>query len=258
MRTALLVISGLVAVFFAVAFSLTFFTRGHLIRLAEDYVIDRTRPHADKLVEVAEQAVKTPGANLVLGEEVLQATRRELAEYRDDPRAYIARLVAANDVPAAADPGKDAPLKVKVLFWKDQIRSHFEKTLDQLLFDLRIFAGSNLVAALLAFGLAWRARPDRLRALLFVAGLLLASMAFTAYAYVDHMSYFKILMNSYMGWWYPALLALTFLGMVVEYGQTTTRTGQRTGSRSVTIPGNDPPGGPVRVTNRRPAAGPDQ
>jgi hypothetical protein len=158
-----------------------------------------------------------PGVKLVLDDEQIQTANREVAAYRNDPQGYIANLVAGNP-PAAAAPGPKAALKDKVLHWKGRVREYFDKTLDRLLRDLRIFFGSNLAAALAAFALAWGARADRLRGLLLVCGLLLASVAFSTYMYVDGLSYFKILFNSYMGWWYPVVLAVTFLGLLVEYG----------------------------------------
>jgi hypothetical protein len=42
-------------------------------------------------------------------------------------------------------------------------------------------------------------------------------MAFGIYMYIDDMSYFRILMGFYMRWWYPALVAMLFLGMVIDF-----------------------------------------
>jgi hypothetical protein len=231
LRAALLIVSGLAAAVFAAAFAATFFAKGHITRLAEDYVIDRTRTHVDPLVRITEQGLRAPGAKLVLNDEQLQAARREVAEYRQDPRAYIAKLVAEDGAPAVADPGPGAPLKDQVLHWKGEIRAYFGRTLDRLLFDLRIFTGSNLIAALATFGLAYAGRRDRLRRLLLVAGLLLASMAYMTYVYVDQLSYFRILINSYMGWWYPALLGLTVLGADLEHGRPAPPAPDSTGAK---------------------------
>jgi hypothetical protein len=56
--------------------------------------------------------------------------------------------------------------------------------------------------------------------LIVVCGLLLVSMAFGGYMYVDGLSYFKILFNSYLGWWYPVILATTFMGLMIDYGKS--------------------------------------
>jgi hypothetical protein len=217
MRAALLSLSVLFALVFTGSFAATFFARDSITRRAEDFVIERTKTYADPLVEIAEQGIQVPGLNRALDPRIIETVRREIAEYREDPRAYIAKLVADKQLPVA-DPGKNAALKDKLLFWKSEIRMYLEKTLNRLLLDLRIFFGSNLVAALLALVCAWRGRADRLPRLLLVCGLLLASVAFSAYMYVDSFSYFSILFNTYVGWWYPAILGITFLSLVVEHG----------------------------------------
>ena len=219
MRTALLCLSAVLALFFAVSFLMTFFARDYVTGLAEDFVIDRTQKFADPLVAIAEQGIKVPGLNRPQDAELIENVRRETAEYRQDPRAYIANLVAEGGQAKVADPGKNAALKDTVLFWKSEIREYFQKTLKNLLFDLRIFFGSNLVAALLAFVFAWSARADRLPRLLIVCGLLLASVVYSSFIYFDEFSYFKILLDTHMGWWYPALLGGTFLGAYVEHGR---------------------------------------
>jgi hypothetical protein len=199
--------------------------------MAEDFVIDRTKAYADPLVGIVEEGINIPGLNRALDPRIIETVRGEVAEYRREPRAYIATLVADKQLPAA-NPGNPGDFNAKLLFWKSEIREHFEKTLNRLLFDLRIFFGSNLVAALVALVCAWRGRTDRLPRLLLVCGLLLASVAFSTYMYVDSFSYFKILFNSYMGWWYPAVLGITFLSLVVEHGPGGTTSGSKVKSQS--------------------------
>jgi hypothetical protein len=106
-----------------------------------------------------------------------------------------------------------------VLRWKVAIREHFARTLDRLVRDLRIFCGANLAAALMAAWCALRAGERRVHWLLGIAGLLLASVAYGAYLYVDGFTYFRILFSTYLGWWYPVLLGITFLGLYLEYGR---------------------------------------
>ena len=220
MRTVLLGISGLVALVFGAAFGATFVARDRVTGLAQGYVVDRTLAYADPLVGLADEALRAPGIKLLLKDDQLRIARQEVAEYRREPRSYIVGLVAAGGAPPAAAPGPDAPIQDRVLSWKGEIRTYFGRVLGRLLLDLRIFTGSNLAAALVAFGLAVAARRERLPRLLPAAGLLLVSTGYMTYVYVDEFSYFKILMNWRMGWWYPALLALTFLGAYAERGRT--------------------------------------
>ena len=185
MRTALLVLGALLAAAFAFAFGATFFARDRIIRLAEDYVIDRTREFADPLAELSENAMiafqeRAMGADM----RGMRAARQELADYRRDPRAYIANLVVEGDGPEPAEPGLVATPKDQVLFWKAEVRAHFRETLDRLLLDVRIFTGSNLIAALSIVGLAIAGRRERLPRFLPAAGVMLLSVAFMTYVYV--------------------------------------------------------------------------
>ena len=218
MRTALLWVSGLAALVFAAAFLGTFLLRDHLTGLAQDFVIDRTRAHADQGVAAADRAVDFPGIRRFLKADQVETARQEIAAYRADPRGYIAGLVAG-DVPAAADPGPGASVADQVLYWKGQVRRHFDRTMDRLLFDLRIFFGTNLAVALLTAACAWRARGRMFVWLVPVAVLLLVSLAFGAYMYVDQFNYFTVLTNSYLGWGYPRLLAIVFLVLLVRFGR---------------------------------------
>jgi hypothetical protein len=220
MRVAILVASAGVGLFFVASLVMTFFAKEYITAQAQDFVTARTQRFAEPAVEVAEQALQAPAIKQVLDDEAIQTARQEIADYRCDPRGYIARLVAGEQLPMpAVAPGPGAPLRERLLRWKVRIREHFEHTLDRLVWDLRIFAGSNLAAALLAAWCALRATQGHVNWLLGVAGLLLASVAYGAYLYVDGFTYFRILFSTYLGWWYPVLLGITFLGLYLEYGR---------------------------------------
>jgi hypothetical protein len=234
MRAAILVVSLFVGLFFVVSLLLTFLSRGYITHLAQEFVTVRTQRLAEPAVEIAEQALRAPGIKQVLDDEDIQTTREEIADYRRDPRAYISRLVAGERMPVpAAAPGRDELLRERVLRWKVGIREHFERTMNRLVGDLRIFAGSNLAVALLAAWCALRARGRQVNWLLGVAALLLASVAYGAYMYVDGFTYFRILFSTYLGWWYPAVLAITFLGLYLEYGRDQSAAKQ---PREATVP----------------------
>src|SRR5262245_24955278 len=184
MRTALLSLSALFVLFFAGSFAITFVASDAITRRAQDFVIDQTQKYADPLVRLAEQGINVPGLDRGLDPIIIETVRREIADYRADQRAYIAKVVADDQLPVAR-PGKDFLLKDRLLFWKSEIRLYFDRTLNRLLADLRIFFGSNLVAALLTLVCSWQGRADRLPRLMLICGLLLASMAFSTYMYVD-------------------------------------------------------------------------
>jgi hypothetical protein len=237
MRLPILIASGCVALFFVVSLALTFFAKGYITGLAQDFVADRIQRFAEPTVEAAELALRAPGIKQVLDDEAIETTRQEIADYRRDPRGYIARLVTGERMPAlAVAPGPDAPLKERVLRWKIRIREHFESTLGRLVGDLRIFCGSNLAAALIAAWCALSARDRQVNWLLGVAGLLLASVAYGAYMYVDGFTYFRILFSTYLGWWYPVVLGITFLGLYLEYGRDQSPENQAPQSTEAAVP----------------------
>jgi hypothetical protein len=211
-------VCGGVAIFFAVSLVLTFFAKGFIIGLAQDFVIVKTQQYADPVVEVAERAVQRPELKRVLDPEILDTARNEITDYRRDPRAYIEKLAAQERRPAPAAPGRDGELKDQVLRWKANIQAHFDRTMNRLIWDLRIFSGSNLVAALIACWCTLRAPRGQQSWLLGIAALLLLSVAYGTYMYIDKLNYFRILFNSYLGWWYPVLLAITFISLYRKYG----------------------------------------
>jgi len=218
MRAAIITISVCAAIFFATSIGLTFYAREYINGLAQDFAIERTRPIADAAVAGAEQMLREPALKPFLEHEAVGALRQEIADYRGDPQAYITRLVKGerHPVPEAA-PGRLIPLREHVVLLKNHVRNYFDRTIDGLVRDVRIFSGSNLAAALLAAYLALWARGRRLKRLLSIAGLLLVSMTYGVFIYIDEFSYFRILFNLYLGWWYPALLVVLFVALYWDY-----------------------------------------
>jgi hypothetical protein len=223
-KRTILAVSAIVALFFTVTFGLTFFARDYIRGLAQEYVIDRSLPMADKGVEAIEHGLQLPLAQPFLGlavvQEVVQVVRQEVADYRRDRKAYITRLVTGQRpvAPAVAIPDRARPIVEQLKEWKEAVRRYYDRTIAGLVRDLRIFSGSNLVAAILAGYLALRAQGPALRRLLVIAGVLLVSLAYGTLMYIDEFDYFRILFNSYIGWWYPVLLAGAYCDFYWEYG----------------------------------------
>jgi hypothetical protein len=243
MARSVLVVSLVTAAFFAVSFGLTFVSGSYVIGHARDYVIVRTERYATPVVDTAERALRTPGARRLIDDEYERRADEEIAEYHRDPRAYISRLVAtlptATSRPATMTtttaPTRRGKAREVIERLKADVHDHFARTFRRLMTDLRIFTGTNVVAALIAAALAKRWGRDtsadgeahvdnqedggRMERLAWVAALLLGSVAFSSYQYVNHLSYFTILLNSYVGWWYPVLLAGTFFETWWKYGR---------------------------------------
>lgn len=205
MRTAFVALNLLVATASAGVFAYTFFARAHLTGLAEEYVVTRTVRHVTPTVEPVEAALKHPLA-LLAPATVREAVQAEVDSFRRDPNKYVRDLVvrgAAIEVPKH-------PFAEQVLKWKQSVQSYFDRTLASLIRDVRIFAGTNVVAALLAAWFASRARGQWRWHLLGVSALLLAALALQAYLFIDGLTFFRIITNARMGWSYPLLVAITF------------------------------------------------
>jgi hypothetical protein len=221
MRRFVIIANGVTAVFFAAFLLYTFAGRGHVNYLARDFVAAKTQKYADPAVEIAEKTLRVGMVRKLLRDEQLAAFEAEIAAYRQDPQRYISELTGR--LPSPALPTTSNPLLMKVTQWKDQVRQHYDKVLGRLLWDLRIFASSNLVASLFAIMLATRAKGKDSSKLVWVSFLLFGAIAYCVYLYIDRFSFFRILFNSYLGWWYPGLLAITLIGLYLEYGRSDDR-----------------------------------
>jgi hypothetical protein len=204
-RIALVALNLLVATTFAGLFAWTFFARAHVTRLAEDYVIAKTVDHVTPAVAKIDEVLRHPAARLAPAA-VRAAVQAEVDAFRTDPHGYVRKLVARG---AVIEKPKHA-FAERVFAWKEQARAYFDKTLTSLIRDLRIFFGTNCVAALLAAGLAWRATGRWRWHVLGMSVLLLGVLALHAYLFIDDLTFFRVVTNARVGWSYPLVLALTF------------------------------------------------
>jgi hypothetical protein len=195
----------LIAAAFAGLFAWTFFARTRVTELAEDYVVAKTVVHVTPAVEKIDEALRHPAA-LLAPAAVRTAVQAEVDAFRTDPHGYVRALVARG---AGIEKPKHA-FAERVVAWKEQARAYFDKTLTSLIRDLRIFFGTNCVAALLAAWLASRATGRWRWHILGMSVLLLGVLALHAYLFLDRLTFFSIIWNAQVGWSYPLFLALTF------------------------------------------------
>jgi hypothetical protein len=221
MRRFVLIINGFTAIFFAAFLLYTFAGRAHINHMAREFVTVKTQRYADPAVETAENTLRIRIVRTILREERIAAFESEIAVYRQDPQRYISELTGR--LPTMPSAAPDNPLVAKVTQWKENVRKHYDKVLGRLLWDLRIFAFSNMAAALFAIMLATRVKAKDSSKLVWVSFLLFAAIVYSVYGYIDRFSFFRILFNSYLGWWYPAVLALTLLVLYLNYGRANDR-----------------------------------
>ncbi len=214
MRTSLIALNAIIAVFFMAAFVFTFAGRKIINATARDFATAKTAEYAKPLVALAEQAAASPMVKKLLSEAQEEVVAREIEEYHRNPAEFVARLTGKASTRSLRLPSN--PLTMRIDGWKIKIRAHYGQVLGRVLGDLRIFTGTNFIAALLAAACAWRGNRKPRAPLVTVSALLLAATLFSSFYYIDSFSFFHILFDSFLGWWYPVLLTLIFTRLYIE------------------------------------------
>ena len=224
MRKTTLVLNAIVIVFFICFLAYTFIARQHLETLSRDFVTEKTLAYSRPIVEVASESLDSPLVNKILSDDQTKAIRAEIADYRNDPVAYISD-VTGQQVRDGLEPGGN-PLVEKVAAIKRKIRTFYDNTLSALLRDLRIFSISNLVAGFLAFGLAYRSSDEIRKPIVWFSFLMFVAVLYCSYMYIDDLSFFRILFRTHMGWWYAAFLSVMIVALYLDYGRRANATEQ--------------------------------
>lgn len=185
-----------------------------LTELAKDYAANEVRPTADRLAAAAEAGLASKAGKL-LPEQAKAPVRAELDAYAADPVGTIRRWArTAADAPPAGPAALDGVFRLR-----NQVTEHFDRAFAGLVADLRIFAGTNVVASGLAAWLAYRARGRHRWRLVGLAVLILIAVGLVGRMYVDGLTVFRVLRGAYMGWWYPVLVAAAVFDLWRRFGR---------------------------------------
>ncbi len=126
MRKTTLALNSIVVFFFICFLAYTFVARQHLESLARDFVTEKkTLDYSKPVVEVADEALDSPLVKKFLSDDQETAIRHEIADYRNDPGAYIADLTRAATPRCTG--GKRKPTIEKVASIKSKIRMFYDK-----------------------------------------------------------------------------------------------------------------------------------
>ena len=233
MRKTTLALNSIVIIFFICLLGYTFFARLHLESLARNFVTEKTLDYSKPIVEIADESLDSPLVKKVLSDEQANAIRKEITDYQNEPRAYIADLTHQQVRDAPLENAN--PLIEKVAAIKDKIRKFYDNTLHALISDLRIFSLSNLIAGLIAFGLAYRSPSNIRKPIVWFSFLMFVAVLFCSYLYIDDLTFFRILFRTHMGWWYAAFLCVMTVALYLDYGRhgITTESGEPTGVADV-------------------------
>lgn len=217
MRKTTLVVNSISVGFFVCFLSYTFIARHHLDSIARAFVTEKTTEYSQYVVATATEVVASRFVKELLSNEVQAAIRNELATYHADPKAYVSDLTKSSKDSRIIPQKIKNPIIEKVALVKNEIRSFYDETLDELIADLRIFAFSNLLAGIASLALVYRktSEPDR-SFVLFSFGIL-ASVLYCSYLYINGLTFFRILFRTHMGWWYPVMLCITIAVLFMDF-----------------------------------------
>lgn len=218
MKRILLIGNGLMAVFFLAAIIYTIVGKDHLRQLAADHISQKLQPRAEKSATFLAEVLQTRTVRNIVKQEHIDAAMAEIEQFKAAPRAYIRSLTAA-DSPLALQAHAAIPdhVAAKMADWRRSIRHHFDRVYGRLLWDVRLFAFSNLAAACASLFLVARfgAHPK----VVAISIILFLSMLFAGSIYIDRNWFFTILTDSFMGLWYPVVLSLCFIYLYRRLGR---------------------------------------
>ena len=210
-RKISIVLNILVVLVSSFLFGYTFFAKQHVTDHARTCVTEKTLEYSKSAIEVIEQALESPIASKLISSEKKQAIEAEVERYRLSPSDYVVSLTGDGARQAdRIESGRIGQLKEK-------IRDYYETTLRELIVDLRIFTGSNIAAGLVGILLLCSSRIGSLREVQIFSLAVFASVVMSSYAYVDGMSFFRILLKWHMGWSYPIGIGTTALYLYYQY-----------------------------------------
>lgn len=214
-----LILNLIVVIFFLCFLTYTLIAKRHLESLARGCVTEKTLAYSASVVQLAELSLDLPIVQENLSNEHEGAIRDEIAAYRKDPGTYISDLTRQQQ-PVVVQVVKMNPLLEKVALIKESIRLFYDDTLASLISDLRIFSLSNLFAGAVAFLLAFRSTSGVQKPVIWFSYIMFVAVLYCSYMYLDQLTFFRILFQMHMGWWYAATLLVMIAGLYLEHGRS--------------------------------------
>lgn len=214
MRKIALLSNLLSIVFFLGFLTYTLVAKKHVESLAREFVTEKTIEHSKPLVDLAEKTLESKLATALLSDAKEAEIRGEITQYRDDPNAYVSDLASKYDRVVDNDTmkGESGTLSQAIANVKNRIRKFYDETLSALIDDLRIFAIANLIASVIALGLLYKSDEKLEKPLVGLSVVILFSVIFSSYLYVNDLTFFRIMFRLHLGWNYA--LFLTFMVIV--------------------------------------------
>ncbi len=209
LRKTSLILNALVVVLSISLMGYTFFAKSHLVEHTRAFVTEKTLAHSKPMIELLRTGLDSPLSQKLISEERRAAIEDELKLYDSNPIEFVTKLTSAK---------KSSFGNGKVAEFKESVQEYYQSTLDELVRDLRIFAGSNLVAGVFAMCLLLNKGFTQNSKVVAFSFLVFVAVAYCVESYINGVSFIRILLKSHIGWWYPVTILIMILGLVLEYG----------------------------------------
>ena len=175
-------------------------------RAAGEAAARKIGPTVEKAVHAAEVAAKLPGVRKLAHLPPVRKALEQLAEYRQDPAAFL-----AEHAPNSADVELPGPLKLVFPNWQKEMREHYAAEVGHIVRGVRVFLLTNLLAGLLCAAWAWRAPAADAERLAAIGGLLLLATGFALVLKFAGRVGIDVFVGTRVAWWYPLVVGIVFL-----------------------------------------------
>ncbi len=213
----LVLLNGIGACLAALMLVTTFFGKSLLISQAQRVAMQKASTSLEKAFSMTEELLAKPMVAIAVPEKTKETIEQEITAYRTNPAEWI-REIGRKGAARAKDfefPEVKNPIARKAINALTEkvasARTHFEDSFQNLILDLRIFCGVNLVSFLLAGWMCrWARTPQAKFWLTFLSLILLTATVISISFYVDQNWAWRILQNRYQGWGYLGTLLAVF------------------------------------------------
>lgn len=222
MKKLLLTTQILFSVIFLAGFVASFFVVESILENSKSVITDKVVASVSGKVAFAEEALNSKIASKVLAEYQIETIREEIGEFTSDPYQYVEAVVMDSRKTEVIPPELISKnllknkLITKVYSWKVSLKGYFEKTFNSLVWDIRIFLMSNVIALLIAAFVCFKGKGLGKEALA-VSVILTAVVALSALTYLNQNWLYTILLNNYGGYGYPVGILCTSGWLIYEY-----------------------------------------
>lgn len=201
--------NAIVVVLSLLLFGYTFVAKAHLVEHTREFVTEQTLSYSRPLVEFMRAGLNAPLSHKLVSQALRAEIERELELYDANPAEYVTSLTSERKPDFGAE---------KVAQFKERVHNHYQSTLEALVRDLSIFSGSNLVAGVFAIWLLLITKFSDSGKVVTFSFVIFAAVAFSTYSYLEGVSFLRIVLQSHLGWWYPAGVTIMIVWLVLEHG----------------------------------------